>query len=377
MFPFLLSLSIMFSPSYPPIVENTPLNPSPIMQSEYFSLDQLSEVIEEVTNYKTSFTISAAGDVTIGSDDSFGYYGTFHHEVDEAGLEHFGKNVTSIFENDDMTIVNLETTLTTSEQKAEKLFRFKGSPTYTEILNLTSVEAVNLANNHTFDYMQKGYEETIENLNKYSIDSFGYDRVYFKEIKGIKVGAIGYTGWYDSAEVREQMTKDIDYLKEQGAQIIIANFHWGEERHYHPNSAQQSLGRFAIDSGADLVLGHHPHVVQGIEEYNDKFIVYSLGNFMFGGNRNPSDKDTFVFQQTFHFSFNELTDEKYIKIIPASISSETNRNNYQPTPLEGEEAERVLTKILSLSDDITENSLSTADYFMEDSIAVFSEKDSY
>lgn len=79
---------------------------------------------------------------------------------------------------------------------------------------------------------------------------------------------------------------------------------------------------------------------------------------MFGGNRNPDDKDTFIFQQAFYFSFNQLTDKQDIQIIPASISSVTERNNYQPTPLEGEEADRVLNKILKLSNEIPENEFS-------------------
>lgn len=119
-----------------------------------------------------------------------------------------------------------------------------------------------------------------------------------------------------------------------------------------PAESQKTLAHYTVDSGADLVLGHHPHVVQGIEEYNGKFIVYSLGNFMFGGNRNPSDKDTYVFQQTFHLKNGKLTDKKEINVVPFSISSVAYRNNYQPKKLEGAEAERVKKKIIDVSDQI-------------------------
>lgn len=122
-----------------------------------------------------------------------------------------------------------------------------------------------------------------------------------------------------------------------------------------PTQTQQELARYTIDNGADLILGHHPHVVQGIEEYKGKFIVYSLGNFMFGGNRNPSDKDTFVFQQTFHLKGEELTDKKEIQVIPFSISSVASRNNYQPAPLQGAEASRVKNRIINLSAQITDS----------------------
>ncbi|WP_226038523.1 CapA family protein [Aquibacillus saliphilus] len=333
--------------------------------------------VSVITLYKPSYklanptavTISAAGDVTIGSDDNFGYHGTFHHEMDNQGVDFFGENVRDIFKEDDLTIVNLETTLTDYSQKADKKFRFKGKEYYTEILTNSSIEAVNLANNHTYDYLQKGYDDTIENLTKHDVSSFGYQRLYLAEINGVKIGALGYKGWVDSADVRQRLEEDINTLKENGAQVIIANFHWGDERHYIPNNTQTSLGRFAIDTGADLVLGHHPHVVQGIENYKDKFIVYSLGNFMFGGNRNPDDKDTFIFQQTFHLAYNKLTAKKDIKIIPTSISSTDERNNYQPTPLKGENAARVLDKILSLSNEINKD-LIADEYKLENNVAL-------
>lgn len=303
---------------------------------------------------KTTLTFSTAGDFTIGSDESFGYHGTFTQEADQNGLPFFVENIKTLFGEDDFTSVNLETTLTTSSQKAQKKFRFKGNPDYTEILSLGSIEAVNLANNHTFDYLQEGYTDTIENLKQHNIGYFGNGDSYQTTIKGVQISALGYNGWNDTTELRNQIELDIQEQREQGSKVIIVHFHWGEERSYVPNSTQKSLGRYAVDQGADLVVGHHPHVVQGIEEYNGKFIVYSLGNFMFGGNRNPSDKDTFVFQQVFHFEDGELLEEKQIKVIPFRISSTTARNNYQPTPLEGEESKRVLSKIYKLSAQITE-----------------------
>ncbi|MBO9129229.1 CapA family protein [Bacillus sp. 165] len=303
---------------------------------------------------KTTIQISAAGDFTIGTDESFGYTGTFNYEAEKNGLEYFTKNIQNLFKNDDFTTVNLETTLTTATKKASKTFRFKGDPSYAEIFPLSGIEAVNLANNHSHDYLQQGFTDTISNLEKYKVGYFGYEHKYITTVKGIKVGALGYEGWQDTTELRNQVSQDIASLRDQGAKIILVHYHWGQERMYVPNESQKSLAHFTIDSGADLVLGHHPHVIQGIEEYNGKFIVYSLGNFMFGGNKNPSDKDTLVFQQTFYLENGELTAQKEIQVIPFRISSVTNQNNYQPTPLEGAEAERVKNKILNLSAKIRE-----------------------
>ncbi|KYD29257.1 hypothetical protein B4113_2200 [Geobacillus sp. B4113_201601] len=294
-------------------------------------------------------TISAAGDVTLGRDENYGYAYSFDEEVKKHGLDYFTKYIEPIFKKDDFTTVNLETTLTTSTRKANKKFRFRGHPSYAKILTYGGIDAVNLANNHTYDYLQQGYKDTIASLKKENIGYFGRTLRLLKTVKGVQIGALGYEGWSNTSTLRKQIANDIRMLRKQGADLILVHFHWGVERSYVPNSTQKALGRFAIDSGADLVVGHHPHVVQGIEEYKGKFIVYSLGNFMFGGNKNPSDKDTFVFQQVFSFQNGKRTAKKEIRVIPFRISSVTTRNNYQPMPLTGKEADRVKRKIVSLS----------------------------
>jgi poly-gamma-glutamate capsule biosynthesis protein CapA/YwtB (metallophosphatase superfamily) len=331
------------------ISEKTTKEPSENRQEENEEREEEIFQREEPVVEEISITLSAAGDVTLGRDENYGYTNSFDHEAEKNGLYFFTQNIESIFKNDDFTTVNLETTLTTSTRKAAKKFRFRGDPSYAKILTLAGIEAVNLANNHTYDYLQTGYEDTIANLKKENIGYFGDEHKLLAVIKGVKIGALGYKGWVDDETIRTQISNDIHSLREEGANIVLVHFHWGEERSYVPNETQKSLGRFTIDSGADLVVGHHPHVVQGIEEYKGKFIVYSLGNFMFGGNKNPSDKDTFVFQQTFYFKGGELTDRKEINVIPFSISSVPSRNNYQPTPLVGAEGERIKRKIIDLS----------------------------
>ncbi|OES46647.1 CapA family protein [Domibacillus iocasae] len=312
--------------------------------------DQMIEPVKEPV--PASITVSAAGDFTLGTDETFTYAGSFPDEAERSGLSHFTEGLDGIFENDDVSTVNLETTLTEATEKAVKKFRFKGDPAYTQILNDAGIESVNLANNHIFDYLEQGYEDTKANLKAANIGYFGYDDQYVTEVKGVKVWALGYEGWEDTAEIREQVETDIDRIREEGVSVIVVHFHWGVERSYVPEQSQRTLAQFTVDAGADLVVGHHPHVVQGIEEYNGKFIVYSLGNFMFGGNRNPADKDTYVFQQTFHLEDGELTDKKDINVVPFSISSRTDRNDYQPTRLDGPEKERVMDKIIDVSDQI-------------------------
>ncbi|MFF2878016.1 CapA family protein [Gottfriedia sp. NPDC057991] len=303
-------------------------------------------------NIETTIKISAAGDFTLGSDEDFQYINSFPAEANKNGLAYFTKGLNNIFKQDDLSTVNLETTLTNAKIRATKTFRFKGNPSYAKILTLSGIEAVNLANNHSHDYMQKGFEDTINNLKKEKIGYFGYNDQYVTTIKGVKVAALGYEGWNDSPELRIKINNDIQNLRKNGVKIILIHFHWGIERDYVPNSTQKNLAHYAIDHGADLIVGHHPHVVQGIEEYKGKFIVYSLGNFMFGGNKNPKDKDTFVFQQIFHLNNGILTNQKEIKVVPFSISSVSSRNNYQPLFLKGSEEQRVKKKIIDVSNKI-------------------------
>ncbi len=303
-----------------------------------------------IDTYDT-ITISAAGDVTLGRDESFGWERTFDHELklQDGDFAYFFNNVKHIFEADDLTIVNLETTLTTTTKKADKKFRFKADPSYVEILKQGNIEAVSIANNHTLDFLDKGYHDTLMTLEEAGVGYYGYEHKYITEVRDIKIGVLGYYSMKATYKLKSEIEEAIDELKSEGTDLVIIMFHWGIERDYWPNSAQKELAYFSIDKGADLVLGSHPHVLQGIEEYKGKQIVYSLANFCFGGNKNPKDKDTMIYVQRFKFKNGELLSQEY-DIIPCSISSVTNRNNYQPTPLEGVEAERVMNKINKYSD---------------------------
>ena len=292
-----------------------------------------------------SITISAAGDCTLGTDENFNASTSLNAYYDSNGPAYFFQNVKSIFDADDLTIVNMEGTLTESTSRQDKTYAFKGPAEYTQILTDGGVEAANLANNHSRDYGEQSYTDTIAALDAAGITSFGYDRTAVMDVNGVKVGLVGTYELADGMGCEDEMISNIKAVEEQGAQIVIVSFHWGLERENYPTENQVNLAHSAIDNGADLVLGHHPHVLEGIEVYNGKNIVYSLGNFCFGGNSNPSDKDTMIFQQTFTVQNGELVEDNVTNIIPCSISSDSSYNNYQPTPLEGDEADRVKGRI--------------------------------
>ena len=304
----------------------------------------------EPTAKPVSITVSMVGDCTLGTDVNFDQstsFDAFYQMKNDPG--YFFQKVKDIFTADDLTVANMEGTLTTSNDRQQKTFAFKGDPSYTEILTQGGVEATNLANNHSHDYGDQSYEDTIQYLEAAGITTFGYDRTAVMDVKGIKVGLIGIYELKDGLGRQQQVIDTIQAVKDQGAQVIIVSFHWGTEKSNIPDDIQKTLAHLAIDQGADLVVGHHPHVLQGIEKYQGKNIVYSLGNFCFGGNKNPSDKDTMIFQQTFTVENGELVEDDVTNIIPCSLSSESGYNNYQPMVLEGSEKERVLQKIEEFS----------------------------
>lgn len=294
-------------------------------------------------------TISAAGDCTLGTDEHFDKSTSLPAMYQAKGADWFFAGVKDIFAADDLTLVNLEGTFTTSTSRVDKTYAFKADPEYAGILTAGSVEAVNVANNHSRDYGEQSYTDTVSAVEAAGIAVSGYDKVAVVEKNGVKIGMTGLSTLSGMEGKEEQLKTNIESLRAQGANLIITSFHWGIEKENTPTSDQIAMAHAAIDAGSDLVLGHHPHVLQGIEVYKGKYICYSLGNFCFGGNKNPKDKDTMIFQQTFTFVDGALQTDGNVKIIPCSLSSVSDRNDYQPTPVSGSEAERINTRIEEFS----------------------------
>lgn len=317
--------------------------------------DGMESVIESETDTEgepAEILLSFTGDCILGTDEFFAWDTGLPAYYNLYGPEYFLKNVRSIFEEDDLTIVNMEGTLTEETTRVDKQFAFKGDPEYVKILTSSSVEAANVANNHSHDYGEKSFQDTVQMLEENGIKTFGYDDVAVLEVKGIRVGMFGIYELDDHLERIPQVKQDIAKLKDQNVDIIVAVFHWSNELVTVPDENQVTLAHLAIDEGADVVVGHHPHVVQGIDEYKGKMIAYSLGNFCFGGNTRPTEMDTFIFQQKFILDGKRnITGSEY-KVIPCRVSSETTYNNYQPTPLVGEEAKETMDKIEERSQEI-------------------------
>ena len=300
---------------------------------------------EPIPKENAEVVISLAGDCSFGKLSVHSYERTFDEYFDKYGAEYFFQNVKTIFEADDLTLVNFEGVLTESKDVQEKEYNIKGKDVYKNVLTAGSVEAVSFGNNHRFDYGQQGVDDTIAAFKDVNV-VYAYDEnlgIYETE-NGIKIGIVSVNEVYDEKQVEVYLENGIAILKES-TDLILACCHWGEETHHYPEAYQKELGRKCIDWGADLVVGCHPHVLQGIDYYNGKYIIYSLGNFCFGGHKNPKDKNSMIVQATADFTGNELTGELQLKVIPCRISTKDNSNDYCPIPAEGTRKKEIINLV--------------------------------
>lgn len=274
--------------------------------------------------------LTFGGDCTLGRGHNFAYSGSFDEMYNQKGASYFFSGISEFFD-DDLTMVNFEGTLTTSTAYANKTFVFKGRPEYAKVLEKGSIDVVSLANNHAMDYLQRGYDDTVRYLSPYVAVS-AYARMPIVTVKGVRIGFASNVGWsFDTAQ-KNFIDTAIRDLRARGAELIVFNYHWGIEKSYHSDATQRAIGHYCIDRGADLVIGHHPHVVQEVEVYKGKPIAYSLGNLVFGGNNNPSDKNCLIFRQNYTFDLDtrKVTSSSH-QAIPYQISSVSWRNDYHPT----------------------------------------------
>ncbi len=308
---------------------------------------ELTETALQVCAGDVTLTLTFAGDCTLG-----GTAGTlsaargFGGVVEKSGLAYPFAKLQSLFATDDFTVVNLEGVL--SDQKRDKApgrrFCFIGKSSYAGILSQGSVEAVNLANNHTLDYGREGYQDTVQALEQEHIAYFGEDAVTVLEKDGVRIGFTGSQFGVDPQALGLQM----EALRRAGCQWVVHSLHAGEEYAQAPTRRQRDAAAQAVESGAKLVVGHHPHVVQGMELLQGVPVLYSLGNGSFGGNGLPKTLDAALLRVELSFSEGELQ-QMQLTIWPLRSSGERRRNNYQPVLVEGEDALRVMDKLQNAS----------------------------
>ena len=299
------------------------------------------EPTPEPTPEDEYYVISMCGDCTLSSSQR---ENTFEYIVD-GDMAYPFSGVKQFFEDDYLTIANLECSLSPEPLYGSSTFQFCGDAENAQMLIEGSVEFVTLGNNHTMDFGQQGLDNTTATLDEYGIDHAVPDGSFvYQSGDGPSIGLYAAPWCATEAQVRAGVSA---LAAREDVDLVVCLMHWGMEGYYRPSGSQTSLGRAAVDSGADIVYGSHPHVLQSIEEYNGAYIIYSLGNFVFGGNTNPRDKDTAIVQFTIkRAASGEVTVEGMEKI-PCSLTSTAGMNDFRPEPYEEgtEEYERAMSKL--------------------------------
>ena len=325
------------APTPAPTPEPTP-TPTPEPTPEYFTISAIGDCT--LTSHQNLSSSNPASYAAIMGED---YTYPFHNTV-------------QYFEADELTIANLECTLSDAPLYSGSLFHFRAPAAYARILTEGGVDFVNTANNHTMDFGQQGVTDTLAALDAEGIPygTEGQAQVITTQ-NGIKIGIYcDYHGYYPTTE---DCVSAIEQMKENGAEYIICMFHWGQDEVvYHPKQVQIDLAHACVDAGADFVYGSHSHCLQPYEEYNGAYILYSIGNWSFGGNTTPKDMDTAIFQITVCRDVDGSVFNESCGIIPCCVSSRPvlegffayGYNDYCPTPYEpgSELYDRAMSKIL-------------------------------
>ena len=312
-----------------------------------FDPEELHELGIVETDGSRTITITCTGDLTIGGDNYHKKGKKFRQALEDHDndISFTMANVRDIFRADDLTLVNFEGTFTNTlyvpSSKQGNDFLFNISPEYVNVLTDNYIEAVSLENNHVMDHGDEGYNDTVNTLREAGIIYSNSKQFGEFWVDGTGIAMLSYLciDRYDKpidgyANLYEKVQADIRRVKDElGYRIVIVSFHWGREKDYSPTANQIKMGRHAVDCGADLVIGHHSHRINPIEEYNGAYICYSLGNFCFSGNDKPDDMNSYLFQIRFRVAKDGTITTRGFRIIPIRITSKKDINDYIPTPI--------------------------------------------
>ena len=297
--------------------------------------------------YTGTVMMTFLGDCTLGGEEKKAKSSlSFASRIAENGMDFPFRGLKRLTEMDDLTVANLEVVLSDRKLKKEKKeFNFIGPTAYTQILTEGSIECVTVANNHSHDYGPEGYADTKQALEEAGICWFGTDApAVWRSDEGVMIGFLGVS-YSLTGNRAKRYAAQAEKLRDLGCAAVITVMHAGTEYSYSPpDSYQAQIVDRAIRAGSCLVIGHHPHVLQGVEIREGVPIVYSLGNCSFGGTTFAKDSDALTVQAELRFEAGELR-ETVLTFYPICITSDKRHNNYSPCLLAGDEAERVLRKM--------------------------------
>lgn len=317
--------------------------------------------------------ISFIGDCSIGDSGQYMEYDSSYHTcLEKNGYEWPFSLVSQYLAADDLTVANLEVVFTTQRAHADKVYYLKGKPENVQALTLGSIEMVNTINNHSLDYHAKGYEESLKILEEAGIEHFGsyrvhsddgYDYLATKEIKGIKFGFLGFSYPQDSDQKR--IASRIKKLKEEeGCDVVVVSLHWGRETHMTPEAWQYKYAKQVMDAGADVIWGHHPHVIQPIHFYQGKPILYSTGNFTFG-TMSHVDPSTGIFQLSFRRNAEGKVEVTQLQVIPCETQLSP---DFRPFELTDEKERKAVFKELMFKKNVYKFFDNPPESFLENGI---------
>ncbi|MFD2117307.1 CapA family protein [Paenibacillus yanchengensis] len=278
--------------------------------------------------------------------------------VDQYGYDYLFEPALLYLSEPDITVGNLEMPITKAGKPIDQKYVYKGSPNVIQPLLDAGFDMVSLANNHAYDQGKEGLLDTIAHLDKAGLAHAGTGnnsteayKPVIKEVNGVSIAFVSLSHVIPYAEFKvtdnragiaetydvERATQAVEDAK-QAADVVVVLIHWGEERVTTLSDKQLSLGKAYIDAGADLVIGHHPHILQGFEEYKGKWIAYSLGNFIFSSYPKDAEAETGVLDAVC-----SKAGDCQLQFHPMEVKMA------QPVPMEEEMAQQLFEKLQSIS----------------------------
>jgi poly-gamma-glutamate synthesis protein (capsule biosynthesis protein) len=277
----------------------------------------ITSSLSDCGNFKKDIvTLTAVGDVML-ADSPFRIGHGVRSTIKEKGIQHFTNQIQAVTNNSDLNFANLECVLSDFGRNNFYIgsVEMRGSPSDARLLVESGWQIINIANNHIFQHGYSPYLETINLLKKLNLTVIGEDSVNGSKMvvlkrKNIKFGFIGFSLHYEQYRaneiipyaLRESYNEIITEVRKHAVEfdgILVCSLHWGYEFMNEPSISQQKFAHDLIDSGVSLILGHHAHVVQGVELYKGGLIAYNLGNFIFDHSE-AETKDSFVLKVFFN-----------------------------------------------------------------------------
>lgn len=318
------------------VAENNSAEPSDSAAESGLERIPVEISVEDVKPKKSEIVFNFMGDCTLGTYCGEYTPERFNETADRVEPEYFFEGVKHILDKGTFNITNCEVVLTDNplvevDKGYEPAFWFKSPAKNAQIFSKNGIDAVTIANNHIADYGQDGIDDTIAALESYGVKWGNNSTPVLLEKDGIKIVLFCVETWDEVVTSGEILTQIQNYSATTDLQIVF--FHSGTEKIHYPDAHKIEYAHQFVDAGADLVIGSHPHVLQPIEVYNDVTIVYSLGNFVYGGNTHPENR-TIVYTHTFNFEGRKLTGESN-EIHPCYIYT-GEMNAFQPTIIDDE-----------------------------------------